>query len=92
MLFSVAEHIMILMHGGVRLGLIQVILLFQLTATVLNSLRSHATDPYASNWLERLRKLKNLREKVVQEIKKRKDAQKGYSENDDIVEDFTDFT
>jgi hypothetical protein len=42
--------------------------------------------------LERLRKLKNLREKVVQEIKNRKDAQKGFSEEKDIVEDFTDFT
>ncbi|XP_044253656.1 tuberin [Tribolium madens] len=63
-----------------------------LAATVLNSLRSHATDPYASNWLERLRKLKNLKEKVIQENNKRKEAQKGFSEEKDIVEDFTDFT
>lgn len=72
--------------------MVQVISFLQLAATVLNSLRSHATDPYASNWLERLRKLKNLREKVIQEIKKRKEAQKGFSEEKDIVEDFTDFT
>ncbi|XP_063917194.1 tuberin isoform X2 [Zophobas morio] len=65
-----------------------------LAATVLNSLRSHATDPYASNWLERLRKLKNLREKVIQELKKVKESgnQKGPSEEKNTVEDFTDFT
>ena len=65
-----------------------------MAATVLNSLRSHATDPYASNWLERLRKLKNLREKVIQELKKVKESgnQKGPSEEKNTVEDFTDFT
>ncbi|RZC31903.1 tuberin [Asbolus verrucosus] len=87
-----SNEVIIVSDQSVSILVRQLAIHADLAATVLNSLRSHATDPYASNWLERLRKLKNLREKVVQEIKKRKDAQKGFSEEKDIVEDFTDFT
>jgi tuberous sclerosis protein 2 len=87
-----SNEVIIVSDQSVSILVRQLAIHADLAATVLNSLRSHATDPYASNWLERLRKLKNLREKVVQEIKNRKDAQKGFSEEKDIVEDFTDFT
>lgn len=37
----------------------------QLASLVANSLKTRNSSPYASNWLERLRKIKNLRSKVA---------------------------
>jgi len=42
-------------------------LLFQLASMISYSLKAQGQDPYASNWLERLRKIKRLRTKVLQE-------------------------
>ena len=41
--------------------------LFQLASMISYSLKAQGQDPYASNWLERLRKIKRLRTKVLQE-------------------------
>lgn len=38
-----------------------------LASMVIRSLKLQGQDPYASNWLERLRKIKHLRNKVLQE-------------------------
>ena len=60
-----------------------------------NSLRTQSKDPYASNWLERLRKIKNVRNKILQENNKDQNTL-----TDDIsaktrraqMEDFTEYT
>lgn len=53
-------------------------------------------DPYASNWLERLRKIKNIKTKILQESKK---EQTGYGNEEPParprrgqMEDFTEYT
>ncbi|CAH0564266.1 unnamed protein product [Brassicogethes aeneus] len=65
-----------------------------LASLVVSSLERHQTDPYASNWLERLRKIKNVRNKILQE---KKNEENIYSTIDlpsskKQMEDFTDYT
>lgn len=47
----------------------QLALHVNLASLVARSLKSSPNDPYASNWLERLRKIKNVRNKVLDELK-----------------------
>lgn len=61
---------------------------------VTRSLKAQGQDPYASNWLERLRKIKHLRAKVLQEC-----ATSGEFSGDDgpalrskRIQDFTEYT
>lgn len=63
---------------------------------VTRSLKLQGQDPYASNWLERLRKIKQLKTKVLQECTN--SSEKIHS-NDDAttsrsrrVQDFTEYT
>lgn len=62
---------------------------------VKRSLKVQGQDPYASNWLERLRKIKQLRTKVLQEcpnsseIHSSEDATTTRSRR---VQDFTEYT
>ncbi|XP_060521768.1 tuberin [Cylas formicarius] len=64
-----------------------------LASLVAKSLKHSRNDPYASNWLERLRKIKNVRNKVLQE-QKNKDADVFPADDKakKILEDFTDYT
>lgn len=71
---------------------------FQLASLVSISLTRKPQDPYASNWLERLRKIKNIRTKIEQESKKEKE-QSGFSSEEPPtrprrgqLEDFTEYT
>lgn len=65
-----------------------------MASLVSRSLKSQSQDPYASNWLERLRKIKNVRSKIMQEYKKDYNitaddvprSRKGH------MEDFTEYT
>lgn len=41
---------------------------FQLASMVCSSLKQNSHNPYASNWLERLRHIKRLRSRVLQEV------------------------
>ncbi|KAL1488930.1 hypothetical protein ABEB36_014716 [Hypothenemus hampei] len=65
-----------------------------LASLVARSLQSRPNDPYASNWLERLRQIKNIRRKVVDERKN--EEQSNYpseeSKNRKPTEDFTDYS
>lgn len=58
------------------------------------SLKSSPNDPYASNWLERLRQIKNVRKWVLDELKN--EDQSNYpseeSKNRKPTEDFTDYS
>jgi len=47
----------------------------QLAATIYVRQKIHPLNPYASNWLERLRRIKQIRERVVTD-KKKFDGQK----------------
>lgn len=50
----------------------------------------HSQDPYASNWLERLRKIKNIRNKIIQENKKEDNP---FDDTNRLKKiDFTDYT
>lgn len=59
------------------------------------SLKNNLSDPYASNWLERLRKIKHVRMKILQE---QRNEDSGYPSEDfsmrykKHMEDFTDYT
>lgn len=44
-----------------------IIYLLQLASMVCSSLKQNSHNPYASNWLERLRHIKRLRSRVLQE-------------------------
>lgn len=62
---------------------------------MFNSLKRRSQDPYASNWLERLRKIKNLRNKIIQESKKEHSNQidDNFVKNrKGQMEDFTEYT
>lgn len=65
-----------------------------LASLVARSLKSSPNDPYASNWLERLRKIKNVRNKVLDELKN--EEQTTYpseeSKSRKQTEDFTDYS
>ncbi|KAJ8913200.1 hypothetical protein NQ315_016142 [Exocentrus adspersus] len=66
-----------------------------LASMVVCSLKNRSSDPYASNWLERLRKIKNIRTKIMQEQKKEDSiypAEDPSSKNRRHMEDFTDYT
>ena len=69
---------------------------------VCSSLKQTDRNPYASNWLERLRHIKRLRKRILEELLRKNpndDMIKNSLEEedklrivDDIVQDFTDFT
>ena len=74
---------------------------FQLASTIMQKQRSNPRDPYASNWLERLRQIKRIRSKVMQETSKVTEApSQGHPPGSvphpqppttPVTEDFTDF-
>ncbi|XP_066139931.1 tuberin isoform X2 [Euwallacea fornicatus] len=65
-----------------------------LASLVARSLQSSPNDPYASNWLERLRQIKNVRKKVLDEQKN--EDQNIYPSEESKrykpIEDFTDYS
>nr|ALE20562.1 TSC2 [Leptinotarsa decemlineata] len=64
-----------------------------LASLVARSLKNHSSDPYASNWLERLRKIKNIRNKVMQDRKNEENIQQAEEgKGNKQMEDFTDYT
>lgn len=69
-------------------------MLLQLASLVARSLQSSPDDPYASNWLERLRLIKNIRKKVMDE-QKIEDTNVYPSEENKSrkpIEDFTEYS
>lgn len=67
---------------------------FQLASMVLWRQKSNPKDPFASNWLERLRHMKRLRSKVMEKLKTAADERAGYDRTEAKVfhEDFTDYS
>ncbi|CAG9863119.1 unnamed protein product [Phyllotreta striolata] len=66
-----------------------------MASLVIKSLRNPASDPYASNWLERLRKIKSIRNKVIMDQKNEASISSIYPKDDgkkNLMEDFTDYT
>ncbi|OXU24396.1 hypothetical protein TSAR_012885 [Trichomalopsis sarcophagae] len=73
-----------------------------LASMVCSSLNQKDRNPYASNWLERLRHIKRLRKRILEEqarknpdddsIKKALEEEDKSIIVDDLVQDFTDFT
>ncbi|CAH1116150.1 unnamed protein product [Phaedon cochleariae] len=64
-----------------------------LASLVVRSLKTPSSDPYASNWLERLRKIKQVRSKVMQDRKTGETSQSaGDGKVNKQMEDFTDYT
>jgi tuberous sclerosis 2 len=65
-----------------------------MASLVSTSLKSRNTSPYANNWLERLRKIKHLKNKLINETKQ--DSQQPSvtaSSTSEIVKDvFTKYT
>lgn len=69
---------------------------------VCSSLNQKERIPYASNWLERLRYIKRLRKRVLEELLKKNPSDERLKSTleeedrlkiaDDLVEDFTDYT
>lgn len=65
---------------------------------VLSSLEHSNQGPYASNWLERLRKIKNVRSKILQEEKNKEQQNPPMPEEFSLrarrgqIIDFTEFT
>ena len=76
--------------------------LLQLASVVCCSLKQEKRSPYASNWLERLRQIKRLRKRVLEELSKKNPSDERLKNmleederlnvTDDLVEDFTDYT
>ncbi|ELT92478.1 hypothetical protein CAPTEDRAFT_148419 [Capitella teleta] len=66
-----------------------------LASTIMQKHRSNPKDPYASNWLERLRQIKRIRSKVIQEGSRPKEGhaqqQQRKPPTTPLTEDFTDF-
>ena len=44
-------------------------MIYQMASLVSTSLKTRSMSPYANNWLERLRKIKHLKNKLVNETK-----------------------
>lgn len=67
---------------------------FQLAAMVLWRQQNIPEDPFASNWLERLRHMKRLHNRVMEELKTMADEKAGYDRTEGKVfhEDFTDYS
>lgn len=67
---------------------------FQLAAVVQASLVRNKQGPYASNWLERLRKIKQLRQKIMTENTPARDtAEEQQAKTRRMrMEDFTEYT
>ncbi|XP_029641050.1 tuberin-like isoform X2 [Octopus sinensis] len=65
-----------------------------LASMVLWRQKSNPKDPFASNWLERLRHMKRLRSKVMEKLKTAADERAGYDRTEAKVfhEDFTDYS
>ena len=73
----------------------------QLASTIMQKQRSNPKDPYASNWLERLRQIKRIKSKVMQEsTKSTEPSGQGHppgpflqhqAPSTPVTEDFTDF-
>uniref|UniRef100_A0A1Y1N0Q7 Rap-GAP domain-containing protein n=1 Tax=Photinus pyralis TaxID=7054 RepID=A0A1Y1N0Q7_PHOPY len=63
-----------------------------LASLVSRSLKSQSSDPYASNWLERLRKIKNVRTKILAEApKKESGPDDGVTRQPRRMEDFSEY-
>ncbi|KAF5285874.1 hypothetical protein FQA39_LY04335 [Lamprigera yunnana] len=63
-----------------------------LASLVSRSLKSQSSDPYASNWLERLRKIKNVRAKILQETpNKEVGSDDGVARPPRRMEDFSEY-
>lgn len=72
--------------------IIIMIIYFQLASLVSRSLKSQSQDPYASNWLERLRKIKNVRTKILQiPPKKEVGPDEGPVKQQQRMEDFSEY-
>lgn len=59
------------------------------------SLKHSPNDPYASNWLERLRKIKHVRNKVLNELKAQEQSDYPSEESksrQQMDEDFTNYS
>lgn len=67
---------------------------FQLAALVQSSLDQTRHAPHASNWLERLRKIKQLRQKIMSEHVPSKDSidEQSAKTRRMRMEDFTEYT
>ncbi|CAE1153983.1 TSC2 [Acanthosepion pharaonis] len=65
-----------------------------LAAMVLWRQQNIPEDPFASNWLERLRHMKRLHNRVMEELKTMADEKAGYDRTEGKVfhEDFTDYS
>lgn len=69
---------------------------------VCSSLKQKDRNPYASNWLERLRHIKRLRKRVLEELLRKNPNDDGIKNSieeedkliivDDLIQDFTEFT
>ena len=66
----------------------QVALHCNLAAQIQRSVSSGGV-PYASNWLERLRTIKRIREKVINELETNQDKMAAAGEAKSAVNDFT---
>lgn len=55
------------------------------------SLQSSPDDPYASNWLERLRLIKNIRKKVMDERRLEDVYPSEQNKSRKPIEDFTEY-
>lgn len=69
-------------------------LFLQLASLVAQSLKNQLSDPYASNWLERLRKIKNVRTKILQDMKNEESNFPGDDsyKSKKHMDDFTEYT
>ena len=70
----------------------------QVASIILQKQKSNPKDPFASNWLERLRQIKRIRSKVKQEVGNTPNTS-GHGNRDtqgvlgglNMIDDFTDF-
>ena len=65
--------------------------LLQLAATIYVRQKFHPLNPYASNWLERLRRIRQLRERITAERKKHDPTSILARAGAPLVDDFSDF-
>ncbi|XP_064629998.1 tuberin-like isoform X3 [Lineus longissimus] len=62
-----------------------------LASMILQRQKTEQKDPYASNWLERLRQIKRIRQKVQEETSHLRDEDSNQKSHHNYPEDFTDF-
>ncbi|XP_030752123.1 tuberin isoform X2 [Sitophilus oryzae] len=90
----VGSDVKVVSDQNVAILVRQIALHANLASLVAKSLKHSPNDPYASNWLERLRKIKNVRSKVLDELKA--EEQNSYpseeSKSRKQMEDFTNYS